>query len=82
MNGKPETSTGATGQRLAPVSLLCPDDSKRVADAIIAAIEDGQLNVADSAWQAITDQMMAGLTAPFGDVLISSIEAAVRSREA
>ena len=56
------------------LGILQPADSKRVADALIAKIEDADFDVASAMEYAVRDSLSAGLTCGLGDSIVSVIE--------
>ena len=53
--------------------LLQPEDSKRVADAIIAAIDDGEMDMATATASTLGRALTEGLPNGLGDAIVEAI---------
>lgn len=76
MNNQDQTKTEVGGAVASSdlLGILQPADSKRVADALIAKIEDADFDVAIATETAVMRSLRDGLTCGLGDAIVSVIE--------
>ena len=61
------------------IGILHPSDSKRVAEALLAKIEDADFDIAWSMGYELENALSKGLTCGLGDAILSQIELTLRN---